>query len=106
MGRGKQGWLRGRRCRRACQLRAVDTLQHRRAATPPSSSAPPACAGQVMRRLGIKQWPYRKRTSAKKITHSLEVRWGAAGGQHGQSAGGRLGTAGAAWGRESWWPAS
>lgn len=26
-----------------------------------------------MRRLGIKQWPYRKRTSAKKITHSLEV---------------------------------
>ena len=30
------------------------------------------CA-QVMRRLGIKQWPYRKRTSAKKITHSLEV---------------------------------
>ncbi|KAI7838067.1 hypothetical protein COHA_008150 [Chlorella ohadii] len=27
---------------------------------------------KVMRRLGIKQWPYRKRTSAKKITHSLE----------------------------------
>lgn len=26
-----------------------------------------------MRRLGIKQWPYRKRTSAKKITNSLEV---------------------------------
>jgi hypothetical protein len=26
-----------------------------------------------MRRLGIRQWPYRKRTSAKKITHSLEV---------------------------------
>lgn len=34
---------------------------------------PPALS-QVMRRLGIKQWPYRKRTSAKKITHSLEVR--------------------------------
>ncbi|PSC76547.1 RWP-RK transcription factor [Micractinium conductrix] len=27
---------------------------------------------KVMRRLGIKQWPYRKRTSAKKITCSLE----------------------------------
>ena len=26
-----------------------------------------------MRRLGIRQWPYRKRTSTKKITHSLEV---------------------------------
>lgn len=33
----------------------------------------PINPAQVMRRLGIKQWPYRKRTSAKKITHSLEV---------------------------------
>ena len=41
-----------------------------------SSPPPPLLPRQVMRRLGIKQWPYRKRTSAKKITCSLEVRGG------------------------------
>lgn len=79
----RAGMGRGRRWRNQCRLvcgPARPASQQRRAARLTRACLPPrARPRQVMRRLGIKQWPYRKRTSAKKITCSLEVGWAAVG---------------------------